>query len=844
MEARDNEATPLSAPAPGEFVAALLPKLRSARVAYFPIRHHSPACAAHVRRWVRTHRPAAVLVEGPASFTGLIDLLLDERCVCPVALYTTFIDKRGRVAPVGPLGPERFAAYYPFCDYSPELVALRAGREVGARLRFIDLEYPEMILARHAPGAGRAAEAIRVDSLAADAHLAHSEYVRALARRLGCRDSNEAWDHLFETAWDEPDTDAFVRRVAAYCAMARLSYSDEHLRADGTTAREACMAAAVVEELRRTEAEGDSRPVLVVTGGFHTVALPDLVAAGTARPAPPELAEDETGTWLMRYSFDQLDALAGYAAGMPQPAFYDRLWHASADAADPARATELRTYAAAEVTVEVGRLTRLRGLHPAATTPDAAAAVRMSRELAAFRGHPWPTRDDVLDGVRSCFVKGEAGTEGAPLLRLVGEVLAGDRVGRVPPGAGHPPIVDDFHREARRLKLPVDSVDRRELTLDLYRDARHREVSRLLHRLDLLGSPFGAYLGGPDFVRGMGLDLMQERWRVGWSPEAESALIEASVYGTTVEEAAGAKLRAAAARLEEEGAGRDTGQAVALLVRACRLGLHRQAAALAEVAGRCAAEDPSFVSLVLGLSQLELLARSREPLEAGHLTALPDLAAAAYRRACYLAGDLASCPDELVEPSVGALRSLREVLSGWSDGGGETRLDPDLFHGALRGIVAGPPDRGQTAVIGAAAGVLYGEGELPDEDLIRLAAGFLGGTSADPRRSAGFVRGLLSTAREVAWQVSGVLHALDDRFRGWDEEAFLGVLPELRLAFADLTPREVARVADAVAGLHGQALTGLVQTDLSESDVLLAAAVTRRVRASLRADGLLTGGEP
>jgi hypothetical protein len=281
-------------PSPGPFVADLLPKLRSERLCYFPIRHHSPACAAHLRRWVLARRPASVLVEGPASFTAHVPFLVDERCTCPVALYTTFVDKRGRLAGKeqeegqavgeGLFGPPRFAAYYPFCDYSPELVALRTGHAAGARLRFIDLEYAEMVLARLATEPDAEREAVRVDSLAADPHLRHSEYIQALARRLGCRDFNELWDQLFEASWDALDTDAFIDRLAAYCAMARLDYTPEALRRDGTTAREACMAAAVRDELARNEAEGRSGPVLVVTGGFHTVALPDLVAGGTARP--------------------------------------------------------------------------------------------------------------------------------------------------------------------------------------------------------------------------------------------------------------------------------------------------------------------------------------------------------------------------------------------------------------------------------------------------------------------------------------------------------------------------------------------------------------------------------
>lgn len=842
----------MSLPSAEHYVADLLPKLRSAQVTYFPIRHHSPACAAHLRRWIAAHKPASVLVEGPASFTARIELLTDERCACPVALYTNFIDKRGRLrageedeaapgrVPSDLFGPARFAAYYPFCDYSPELVALRAGRAIGARLRFIDLEYAEMILARHALP-GESPEDVRVDSLAADPHLRHSEYVRALARRLSCRDFNEAWDHLFESGADALPTDAFINRVATYCAMARLDYTPAALAADGTTAREACMAAAIRDELKHNEAEGRSGPLLVVTGGFHTVALPDLVAAGVERPKPLALGEDEAGVWLMRYSFDQLDALSGYASGMPSPAFYDRLWQAAADTDDtPTEAAARRARAAADVIVEIGRLTRERRLPAAITTPDAIAAVQMTRQLAALRGHPWPLREDVLDGIRCCFVKGEMAAEGQVLMQLVHDVLAGRRVGALPPGAGVPPIVEDFHREARRLRLPIDQVERREVTLDLYRDVKDRQVSRLLHRLDLLGTPFAIFLGGPDFSQGRNLELMQERWETRWSPATDSALLEASVYGPTVEEAAANRLRQQIALLQDEGQGRSTAAAVELLVRACRLGLHAQAASIVPLIDVQIAEDPSFVSVVAGLSQLDLLSHAREPLEAGGLTALPRLLVAAYQRACRLLVDVAACPDELVEPIMGALRTLREILAGAAESAA-SRLDPDLFRQGLQQVIGHASARAQAPVVGAAAGILYGEGILDAEGLIRVTAGYLGGAVGEPRRSCGVLRGLLATAREIAWQVTEILRALDAQFQSWDETTFLEALPELRLAFTGLTPREVARVADSVAGLYGESTLGeLVHADLDESEVHFALAVTRLVRATLRTDGLRT----
>src|SRR5690606_20278946 len=156
--------------------------------------------------------------------------------------------------------------------------------------------------------------------------------------------------------------------------------------------------------------------------------------------------------------------------------------------------------------------------------------VEMMRQLTQLRGHPWPMREDVLDGMRSCFVKGEMEVEGRVLMRLVREILAGDRVGEIPPGVGAPPIVDDFHREARKLRLPTDSTQPKPIVLDLYRKSNHREISRLLHRLAMISVPYAVFQGGPDFVSGTGLDLMQEHWQLAWAPHTDSALIEASLY--------------------------------------------------------------------------------------------------------------------------------------------------------------------------------------------------------------------------------------------------------------------------------------------------------------------------
>src|SRR5205085_6741444 len=79
------------------------------------------------------------------------------------------------------------------------------------------------------------------------------------------------------------------------------------------------------------------------------------------------------------------------------------------------------------------------------------------------------------------------------------------------------------------------------LVLDL-RNETHRARSHLLHRLDILGIDWGEEID-PGGTRG----TFKEAWQIEWRPELEVAVIDASGLGTTVDDAAGEKVRLAAA---------------------------------------------------------------------------------------------------------------------------------------------------------------------------------------------------------------------------------------------------------------------------------------------------------
>ena len=471
---------------------------------------------------------------------------------------------------------------------------------------------------------------------------------------------------------------------------------------------------------------------------------------------------------------------------------------------------------------------------PAALSPaDAIAALEQARRLAILRGHPGPLREDVLDGVRSCYVKGSLDSDGALLLDLARHALAGTAVGEVPPEAGAPPLVEDFRARARELRLDVSSSIRRKASLEIYRKAGHRRSSRFFHSLTFLEVPFATFVSGPNFVSGSGLDRIIEHWTWQWSPMTEARLVEASIFGATVEEAVANRLARAIADFESKGQGRNAREAVAMLVAACRMGLHRHTARLLALIAEQVSADPIFPSLVAAMNQLVLLWQSREPLEAHRLPEIPALIRTAYERACYLLSGLGRTPPESAEETLEALITLR----GHVGGAPQELLDPELFWPRLEPL---PRQLGCGALLaGGAAGLLHGGERLDSTGLFALLDGFLHSATGKPDEQVAFLVGLLKTCRELAWCEPALVAAIDRLLSVWGDDEFIARLPHLRVAFAHLTPRETDQVGAAVARLHGgTTLQRVVSYEFTDADMLAALRVEAAVKESLQRDGL------
>jgi hypothetical protein len=829
-----------------EVAALAAPVNLDQRVVYFPVRHFSPACAWHVSKLILDTKPEAVLIEGPRNATDLIPLLTGPNTRMPVSIYATFVRANGTGI------PDRYSAYYPFCDFAPEMAAMRAARRVGARLRFIDLTFPEMVLASNA-----AAEDSR--SLLKEHYYKRSRLLRAACGRAGARDPDDLWDHLFEVDFTSIETEDLVRNVLAYCRLARDDYTLETLELEGCGPRERAMAWEIAQETGK---------VVVVTGGFHTVALP---TTAPEKPRPVTLAETDALLVLIRYSFDQLDRLNGYASGMPSPEFYHRLWesagegscnhpeltrklqgcghevHAEPGLPDMGSKTETRERSEAmsappssgngagappgfitDIVVSLGRL--LREERGDISVAEEIEAINHVCRLAQLRGHLIPSREDLLDGIRSVFIKGAEDIEGAFVLALTRKSLAGDRVGQIPPEAGRPSIITDFQQTAKALRLDSAFGAAKEVTLDLYRNRTHRAISRFLHQLGFLTVPFGVKMRGPDFVKRKDLDRIQEVWKYSWRPATEARLVEMSLFGATVEEASANLLLEQFQEAEKAGTGRSAEPAVQLLLHAARMGLHRHTQNILNRTATLVAQDASFVSLVWAMEGLITLGLSLEPLEAHDLKGVRELAVTAYERCCSRIPFLGATPEAEHKPVLDAMNTLRQCAATLKDSPEDECLHwtglTTLFHDA----------DGGSCVRGGAAGLLFAEGQLSADELIVSLEGHLFSTKAD---AVEFLIGLMATARSALWEGAAIVPALHRFVKSLDEDRFIRLLPPLRLAFSDLSPRETERVASLVAGAAGErSFRPASVKDFSELDMRRALEVNRRVTEILKKDKL------
>ncbi|MEU9092136.1 DUF5682 family protein [Streptomyces sp. NPDC048428] len=824
---------PAAGPATAEAAVAALAATGPGLPFLIGVRHHAPSLAAALPALLDAAAPDVLLVELPAEFQPWLGWLAHEETEAPVALAAVPADGPG-TGSAGQRGP----AFYPFADFSPELVALRWAARNGVPAVACDLPLADRAWAGDRPDTPASAPLPGAASVPVPGEGQGLSV--ALRSRLTGRDGDDLWDRLVE-AFAPGSTPEALRRAALLTGWALRHEAEAGGGVQRTDlVREACMRGHVAEAL------ANGRRPAVVVGAFHTPALLPSAAGGPAPDAPARPARADTsavpepgadghvngaaGTAectvsLIPYTYPLLDSRSGYPAGIRDPEWQ----HTVLDAAgDPVALHEALIRTAVRVCAALREQSHPYG--PA----EGREVVRVAGDLARLRDLPAPGRGELLEAVQTVLGRGETYGTGRAVARALERVLVGARTGRPAPAAPRSGLGPAVEAETVTLSLPgpEDAHEKtpRDLRLDPARSALDRRRELLLRRLTVCGIPYGQEQG---VTGAAGTEGLTTRWQVRWTPATAAMLTAAGARGVTPAQAAAGVLRERHAAERADG-GPTAAQVVRGLTEAAECGLPALAD---ERLTELAVVLPASGSLPELLAGLDLLDR----IHAGHLPGLAapddpsttDATAAVSARATRTARAaelLTSAAVRQVDGLTGSeepedARALLE-LAQRADRVGGIRLTAALARLAADG----------TPLIAAAAGavrVLTGHEEA--EAFGGRVASWVDGAVDSTSRAALAARltGVLTVAGPLLTVGVGALDPLLHRVVELDDTAFLARLPALRGGFDTLSPAARDRLLDTVEERLGERVDTLDAGDPAE--------LARLTTADLAARELLTG---
>ena len=466
-------------------------------ISVFGIRHHGPGSARSLLQALESLRPDIVLVEGPPDANELIPLAADAQMTPPVALLIYLPDQ-----------PQR-AVYYPFTQFSPEWRAIQFALANKVPVRFMDLPQANQ-LSENGENLSEIANSIIEQQTIEDPFT-------WIAEASGYTDGERWWEHFVEQRRESQDV--FQGILELMSALREETEKTSILHKDDVL-REANMRTII----RTAQAEGYQN-IAVVCGAWHAPKLLEPENFKDDASLLKGLPKTQVSATWVPWTYNRLTRASGYGAGIESPGWYEHIW-------------ETETAIVEKWMVKVAQSMRAEdlGISPA----HAIEATRLAETLAVLRESPLPGLTELNEVVRAIFCFGDD----APLRLVHEKLIVGTRMGRVPPTTPAVALQLDLAALQKRMRLEP-SASPETIDLDL-RKPLLLERSHLLHRLNVLGIPWGK-LATTRGAKG----TFHEVWQIEWKPEFAVNVIEASLWGNTVLDAAANKIESDALNTTE-----------------------------------------------------------------------------------------------------------------------------------------------------------------------------------------------------------------------------------------------------------------------------------------------------
>jgi len=727
---------------------------------YFGVRHHSPACAFYAEEFLRRTKPEVVLIEGPSDLSGLIPQLCAPEVELPGAIlaYTT-------EAPV-------HTVLYPLAEFSPEYAAMKWAVKNGVEVRFCDLP-SDCVLAQ-----------INQEPSDEEKPEKRAPNVYEQLEAVSGMDSGSFWEYSFEQCESYEDFLAAAEKYGAELRSLSESSPENELR-------EAFMRRTISE----CEAAHPSGSIAVLTGAFHTAGLKNVPFTPQDAELTSKLPTAASKATLMPFSYYRLSERSGYGAGCKAPGYNELLW-------DCRLSGDIRD-SAVEYLSKIAQYQRGHGF--ACSTAEVIEAKRLADALASMRGGKLPNLADLRDAAVTCMGHGSF----AEISLACADVEIGTRIGSMPEGAVCTSVQEDFMRQLKELKLQkYRKASAEELPLDLRENLRVKtekaafidlERSFFLHRLKALGVSFALQKSRPQDNA-----TWAELWELRWTTQAEIEIVEASLKGDTVEQAAANDI---SLRLTEADS---VAQTAALLDAAFECGLPECVRTAAFSVQKQAADCSSAYEVGKALGTLSGILRfgSIRRLDTG---SLPELMEKLFLRFCLCLPQETVCDRPAAEQLITAVSAVNDACTA------HDFLDSDRFTALLSDTA--DSNFASPLLSGFCCAVLMERGLIPPAKLSELIGRRLSpGFAAE---GAVWFEGFSKKNRRALISRLSVWEKLCEFTAGLSDEEFKPVLVCLRRTFAEFTPAERSDIAENIGealGISKQAAAEFVTGDLSEQE--------------------------
>lgn len=714
---------------------------------YFGVRHLSPACSFYVTEFLERHHPDIVLIEGPSDLNDFIKPLCSIDSQMPVAIlaYT-------QEAPVK-------TVLWPFAEFSPEYQAMMWAYENNISVKFCDLPSSCVLAFQD--------DKIDEDELNESSEKREVFSVYKGIKEVSGLDNDSFWEYNFE---QNQDYDDFISAMDEYGKSIR-EFSDN---SEYNNLREAFMRKVISDTIKSGI---DDTKIAVVTGAFHTYGLKNISFSESDCSITDKLPEIKCKATLMPYSYYKLSSHSGYGAGSKAPAYYEILWNN--------RKNNLSD-SCIEYLTRIAEYQRKHGF--LSSSAEIIEALRLSNVLAEMRGGKFANLSDLRDSAITCLGHGSFGE----ISLAVADTEIGTKIGSLPDGTVCTSVQDDFMRQLKKLKLDrFRSAVNEQLELDLRENLRVKSEksafldlnrSFFLNQLKLLGINFGKPVS-----TNQDNATWKEIWNLQWTPETEIEIVEASLKGDTIEQAAQFVI---SSKLIES---QDVATSSLVLYDAFKCGLSNAVKTAILSVQKLTANCSSVIDAGNTISTLSSIIRfgSIKRIDTGQLKPLIQQL---FLKFCLGLVSASVCDKSASEEIVSVIKKVNDACIS------HDFIDTERFISVLSDIA--DDDLVNPLISGFSCAILIERGKISSEKISELISRKLS-KGINPSEGALWFEGFARKNKRSLISRLSVWEKLCDFIFELDNEEFKPVLICLRRTFSNFSPSEKADIAENIGEILG-----------------------------------------